>query len=187
MLLEFHDLFSTLKREGYNITLAWIPSHIGIRGNEEVDHLAKNAIQGEVDLCSVPFSDLKGKTQSYVNDLWQEEWSAQTDNKLFHIRPNLREFLPAVRGTRKEETVLTRLRTGHSYLMHSYRLTGDRVPWCISCDVQMSIKHLLLNCCEIHDIRHKHYTADSMKTLFRDVPLDTIFWFLREAGIFHRL
>ena len=142
---------------------------------------------GKIELCSVPFSDLKCKTQSFVNNLWQEEWNTQTDNKLFQIRPSLCEFLPSVKGSRKEQTVLTRLHTGHSYLTHGHLLRGERAPRCVSCDVQITIKHLLLDCREMHDIRHKHFTASSMKTLFRDVPPDTIFQFLREAHIFNRL
>ena len=47
-----------------------------------------------------------------------------------------------------------------------------------------AFKHILIECWDVHDVRHGHYRANSMGTLFRNVPPDIIFNFLREINIF---
>ena len=42
---------------------------------------------------------------------------------------------------RNEEVVLTRLRIGHSYAIHSYLLKGEEQPISIPCDVPFTIEH----------------------------------------------
>ena len=56
---------------------------------------------------------------------------------------------------------------------------------CVACDEVLSVKHILLHCADLTEIRHKHFTSDSMKRLFRDVPPDVIFNFLKEINIYH--
>ena len=99
----------------------------------------------------------------------------------------LSECLPSVCGNRKSDTVLTRLHTGHSFLTHSYILKQEDPPWCFACDAKLSIKHLLIDCWDVHDVRRKHFSAETLKVLFRDVPPDNIFNFLKEIGIFNRI
>ena len=41
------------------VVLTWVPSHIGIKGNEKVDELAKQALNFNVLNLKVPYTDLK--------------------------------------------------------------------------------------------------------------------------------
>ena len=185
MLLDFFKLHSMLCSDDYDITFVWIPSHVGIRGNEIVDSLARQAVVEERSDSSVPFSDLKPLVTNYIKKEWQKEWDLQSDNKLYKIRPKLHEHLPGYFGSRREEVVLTRLHVGHCRLTHSFYFTQEDRPWCFACDEQLSVEHILLSCADLIEVRHKHYTAESMKQLFRDVPPDIIFNFLKEVNVFH--
>ena len=185
MLLDFFKLHSMLCSDDYDITFVWIPSHVGIRGNEIVDSLARQAVVEERSDSSVPFSDLKPLVTNYIKKEWQKEWDLQSDNKLYKIRPKLQEHLPGYFGSRREEVVLTRLHVGHCRLTHSFYFTQEERPWCFACDEQLSVEHILLSCADLIEVRHKHYTAESMKQLFRDVPPDIIFNFLKEVNVFH--
>ena len=188
LLMKFHKLYTELSDNGYNICLAWLPGHVGVRGNEAADRLAKEATKLKQSFSPIPFSDLKPKVNSYIQDLWQEDWEFQQNNKLFQSRPKLRgDYLPSASGGRKEETVLTRLHTGHSFLTHSFLLKGEDAPWCFACDKPLTIKHLLIDSWDLHDTRHKHFTAESIKTLFRDVPPDALFAFLKEIHVFNKI
>ena len=39
--LENADMLQTLSRQQKYIIIQWMPSHVGIRGNETIDHLGK--------------------------------------------------------------------------------------------------------------------------------------------------
>lgn len=58
------------------------------------------------------------------------------------------------------------------------------IPFCFACNKPFSVKHFLVLCADMIDIRRKHYTADTLKVLFRDVPLDKIINFLKEANLY---
>jgi hypothetical protein len=186
-LMEFVTVFTTLKREGVDIVLAWVPGHVGIRGNEMADILAKNATSEEMARCFIPYTDCKPRVQSYVGKLWQEDWNSQSQNKLFQIRPDLREHLPQTFTNRKEETVLCRLHTGHTSITHAHLLKGEEAPSCVACDEPLTVKHFVIDCWDLYEIRRKHFTADSMKILFRDVPPWTIIEFFKECNLFYKI
>ena len=138
----------------------------------------------ETHACEEPYSDLKPKVKSYTDKKWQEEWEEQIDNTLFNTRPDLKEFLPSAAGSRKE-SVLCRLRTGHSFYTHGFLLKGEDQPWCYGCNTIVPIKHVLIDCWDIFDTRRKYYNVDNLKVLFRDVHPDNIKNFLKEVNIFN--
>uniref|UniRef100_UPI00397E9AAD hypothetical protein n=1 Tax=Salmonella sp. s51944 TaxID=3159655 RepID=UPI00397E9AAD len=65
---------------------------------------------------------------------------------------------------RKEDVIITRLRIGHSYLTHSHLLSNTPHPVCTSCQADISINHLLLDCplfCDHRrNINPSNYTFD---------------------------
>ena len=182
LLFEFHELHTSLMQDNREIFFAWVPSHVGIRGNEAVDRIAKEAIEEEVSRTRIPHSDLKRNVNKYIKDVWQLHWSMQTANKLWQIRPDLDDTLQS--GNRREESVLCRLHIGHSFLTHSFLLRREDRPECIPCGEPLTIKHILIDCVDFYDVRMKYFSVSSLKILFRDVPPDIIFKFLREIRIF---
>ena len=55
---------------GKSVTIAWVPSHVGISGNERADRCAKSATQERVPTgIGIPFSDFYPKIREYVRDL----------------------------------------------------------------------------------------------------------------------
>ena len=189
-LQDFFEGFQKLLEEGKQIVLAWVPSHVGIRGNTAADTAAKQALELNLENQAVQFSDLKPSVKCYVNSLWQEEWNEEgkgpIPNKLQVIQPDRSDPLPRTCNNRKEESVLTRLHIGHSFITHSFLLKEDEEkPICIGCDENLTIEHILLHCWDSYDIRRKHYCAENLKILFRDVPPDKIFDFLKEINLFN--
>ena len=53
------------------IALCWIPSHIGIQGNEIVDKQAKTSLSLEPTSFKIPFSNFKPSINKYILEEWQ--------------------------------------------------------------------------------------------------------------------
>ena len=67
-LLSRLDLMSRHKE----IVMCWIPSHIGVRGNERADSAAKAALDLKLDNICKPCNDLKPKINKLFFAKWQQ-------------------------------------------------------------------------------------------------------------------
>eukprot|EP00916_Digyalum_oweni_P019426 GHVL01032319.1.p1 GENE.GHVL01032319.1~~GHVL01032319.1.p1 ORF type:complete len:920 (-),score=34.35 GHVL01032319.1:223-2982(-) len=187
LLVEIQELHASLIEEGKRIVFAWVPSHVGIRGNSAADQAAKEARERLITDKHTKHSDFRTRTNMYIKYLWQSEWDECEENKLHKIVPQLSDSLPQCRLNRKEETVLCRLHIGHSHITHSYLLKGEDPPYCFGCDEPWTLEHVLTKCVDVQEFRDKHYNAQTLKVLFRDVPPDKIFNFLKEIKIFYKI
>ena len=57
----------------------------------------------------------------------------------------------------------------------------------VGCDEPWTLEHVLTKCVDVQEFRDKHYNAKTLKVLFRDVPPDKIFNFLKEIKIFYKI
>ena len=55
---KFISDYSQLVNSGITIALCWIPSHVGIRGNERADVAAKSALSTSISAMKCPPTDL---------------------------------------------------------------------------------------------------------------------------------
>ena len=169
-----------------SISFVWIPAHVGIQGNEKVDELAKTALSRAEDSNHlIPWSDLKQEVDNYLNVQWQREWDDEVANKLHEVLPNLKERLSsgADRSNRKQETVLSRLRIGHTWLTNGYLLKKEDQPWCVACDSPYTVRHILVECSDFQDTRKKFFDTNNMYRLFREVSTSKIIDYVKELGI----
>ena len=51
---------------------------------------------------------------------------------------------------------------GHTRLMHSFLLSGDDLPECGTCQCPLTVKHILVECVDLKDVRNKHFVASSI-------------------------
>ncbi|GFW95638.1 RNase H domain-containing protein [Trichonephila clavipes] len=100
------DITSRLYSKGFNIVFCWLPSHVGIIGNEQADSAARSA-KTHLPLA-VPLSDMKRVILHHIFKIWQESWSQQLDNKLHPVKPVIGAW--PVMPMRRTDVKLTRLR-----------------------------------------------------------------------------
>ena len=169
------------------IALCWIPSHIGIQGNEMVDKQAKTSLSLEPTSFKIPFSNFKPSINKYILEEWQTSWNNSIGNKLHDIKPTIGEYQSVVRNIRREEVVLARLRLGHTRVTHSYLLLGEELPQCVGCDAPFTVRHFLLECGDFARVRNNCFHVDNMKELFQDIHIDSIMTFLRQINLFNKI
>lgn len=172
---------------GKNVIFAWCPSHVGIKGNERADKLAKEALGHRVSESMVPHTDLKPRINNYVFSKWQSQWEEEPNNKLFQINPNVRQlYAYSSRYSRREEIVLARARIGHTYITHGFLLRGEQVPVCDTCKTALTVKHILLECTHFNVIRNKFFNVESLNELFTKINPSLILDFLKEIKMFYK-
>ena len=91
----------------------------------------------------------------YITKLWQNEWDNYHLNKLHNISPNINEFLTSSRTNRREQTVLSRLNIGYSYMTHSFLLKREDPPFCIPFNELLSLEHKFLHRLDLIEVREK--------------------------------
>ena len=83
------------------IIISWTLSHIGVRGNEIADLVAKLVLDLTPDKSRIPYTDLKSTINKVLHKKWQQRWSNNIHNKLFQIQPTLGEWRPALKKFKK--------------------------------------------------------------------------------------
>ena len=140
-----------------------------------------------VSNCSIPYTDIKPFIVKYILKRWQDSWDQQIHNKL-HEMHSLVGKTPCCYGqNRKEQVVLTRCRIGHSRLTHGYLLNNEERPECIPCNSNFSLKHVLIDCVDVADVRQTFYNANSLSNLFTNIACDTILQFLKEIDLYTKI
>ena len=62
----------------------WVPSHVGIQGNERVDALARLALNEPYTNIKIPYTDILSYVKLHLRKNWQFFWDQQVQSKL-HI------------------------------------------------------------------------------------------------------
>lgn len=187
LVVEILNTIHYLKSRGKNIIFFWLPSHVGIAGNTRADKAAKDAGTQQPCNLMVPHSDFKHMILSYVLSQWQQSWDLQVDNKLHRINPTVNATSMVSYPSRRDETVLHRVRIGHTHMTHAYLLKDEPPPECIPCQSPLTVEHILIYCTDFSLLRAKYYCVKSLCELFDTVPVFKILRFLKEIGLYNKL
>ncbi|GFW43271.1 RNase H domain-containing protein [Trichonephila clavipes] len=87
VVCDIIDITSRLHGKGCDIQFCWIPSHVGITGNEQADIVARS-VTTELPI-TVPLCDMKLVIQYRIDNAWQESWNLQTNKKLHCVKPDI--------------------------------------------------------------------------------------------------
>ena len=196
---NIQDIFHDLTNLGFVINFLWIPSHMGIPGNDRADNKAKEAINLEVSRnVSTDHSEyiplVKEHIHAFCNTMWMRH---HPNTNLKQVKDRVEEWESASRPSRREEMVLSRLRLGHSRLTHSFLLDRSARPECDRCQCYMSVGHILLECRKYIIPRQKIIQVCTslnvpfcLKTILGNIGTDMIdatIQFCKEANLFQLL
>ena len=185
LILTFLEQYTQCTLRGKYIVLCWIPSHIGIPGNEMADKYAKEAIDEDITPIEVPYTDIIPEVKAYTKDLWQRMWDSSTDF-LSMTSPDIgkTEYNPNI--TRKEQVVLSRIRIGHTRLTHSYLMKNEEPPRCSFCKVRLTVQHIMEKCRKLKNLREELLPGENIQEILNNSDRNII-QFLKESDIFSEI
>ena len=171
-----------------SVVFCWIPSHVGIDGNERADAAAKHALGKEITVMKLPFIDVRQYIGKYITDLWQRGWDQEVNNKLHFIKPNIGDWSSAYRSVRRDETILCRLRIGHTRLTHSFLMDRTDPPQCDICLCIITVEHILLHCTKYDAFRNDYFLCYiTLHDIFDNIDHNDIILFVKRAGLYKLL
>lgn len=178
------DLYGRLSVAGYNIKFCWIPSHIGIKGNEEADKAAKSATDNAH--LFIPLPDLYHSLDNLSRKEWHNHWTLQSENKLYRIKPdtNVWPHLPK----RRQDVILSRLRIGHTRLTHKHLLLNEFAPTCPACHCPLTVQHIILDCILFDYFRYYYFNnIRSLIPILSEPHHENLFHFLHAIGLYSKI
>ena len=66
-------------------------------------------------------------------------------------------------------------------------LSGDDLPECGTCQCPLTVKHILVGCVDLKDVRNKHFVASFIKYLFDSIEAHKIIDFIKETRFYKQL
>ena len=166
LVLKIIKDYTSLIKVGKVVEFCWIPSQVNIAGNERADTAAKAALCLPVTSMKLPSSEFKPCVSRFCLEEWQDIRNSAVNNKLHAIYPTVGKCVHDNLDLCRDAAVINRLKIGHSRFTHSYLLSGDDQPTCTKCDALLTVKHILLDCPKLRDVRLKYFTASSLKDVF---------------------
>lgn len=177
-----------LRDNNNDTTIMWIPSHVGIKGNEEADISAKEATTHQnYTNYKIIIQDMTKYIKKYVTDKWQNEWDKEISNgnKLGNIKKTVNKWTNTNFHNRKDQTVLTRLRIGHTNLTHVHLIEKTPPPIC-SCNEVLTVQHIFECTNNQSSIAKFNVNYQSLKIDDKNVT-EKILDFLKEVNLYNRI
>lgn len=147
----FNQIIDALHKSEIDTIVVWVPSHVGIFGNEKADRQALIGSEREaVDLeIGLELEDAYHMVDKYVATEWQTSWETAPHGSFYRqIEPTVRRrSRPLVFRSRATETLAHRLRLGRCRLnAYLFQMKCHPTGLCESCHQPETVAHYLLEC-----------------------------------------
>jgi len=158
-------LLTTCSQDALNVSFIWVPGHTGIGGIL--------AIQlPRVNPKFFPTSaDLTHFIRLHVTQLWNVQWqNLRPHNKLAQFKQLPTPWATATIETRRQEIILTRLRIGHTRIIHTHLISHLFSLLCPSCNSEdpLSVEHMF-TCLLLTPLRNTYKVPHNhLQTLAND-------------------
>lgn len=197
LLRDLIRMVNRMMLNGKVIHFCWIPSHVGISGNELADCAAKTATLTGNYIGKIPIQDHFKALRKSISAIWQQNWAAEEHNKLHLIKPIIKEWKSVSHRNRFYEVLLARLRIGHTHATHNYLLRDEESPLCEKCGQPLTVQHILITC-PFYEPKRRRYFSEIYRTctpihpilLLGEepyIPNENLFEYLKDIGIVHHM
>lgn len=144
---EIRQQCSLLHNRGTSLELAWIPSHVGITGNEIADILAKDGLLlNQVEEVEYSLSEVKSAISRCINDEWEARLT-ELDTFRFRLDNRIGSKPVINHPNRTICRLVTRLKLRGDLRDHRFNLRN-----CV-CGEPALAEHLFIHCEQLQESR----------------------------------
>ena len=151
---------------GIDLKFVWIPAHIAIEGNEQVDQLAKEAaLNGISAPYLIPYTDIFTLSKSFIKEKIARVWALKVEAKqtqLSKIKTQIgKPWFQGIESPRRIITSIIRARIGHCKVnAHLNRMKITESPNCSTCGTLEDLEHILFDCKVISESDRRKFVSD---------------------------
>lgn len=120
VIVDCRKLLWECNLKGFDVIFAWIPSHVGISGNEFADKLANDAVDcGDIYPYKIFINDLLCLPNSDLRESWGQTWAISSQYKGKNYA-QIQSVIPTkpwfynFRFSKITTTIIIRMRLGHA-------------------------------------------------------------------------
>ena len=170
------------------MSLHWTRAHVGTRGNEIADELAKEGgISGIPHNINLPKSEIKAMIYKNHYKQWSEDWDEYSEarmTKFFYGRPDKNKAKYVCRLNRIKLSRFIRIITGHNSLFYfRNKIDGEINSICRFCLEEDETFIHLLNTCPRFNVQRKEIFLDKQISDNLEWRVDELLRFSEIPGI----
>ena len=176
-----------------HVSIAWIPGHAGVHGNEVADYLAKSGskskIHGPEPFITVPYASCVSTVKDWSTDRWKSMWNKRKDCVRMKESVGWTSSRLTIRLLNLKRPQLNRvvqIFTGHCNLQRYKKTTGRAESFlCPKCSLEDETpNHHVGNCKLYQDIRVKYFgiTKTTVHDVVTKCNISKLATYLEEAG-----
>lgn len=167
LLTKIRDNY--FENNNFDMELYWVKAHVGNKGNEIADVLAKEATNRlEVDLrIKISSRKLKKLIDNYIDRRWQEAWIASDCGR------HTFEIFPVISRYRiYSDFCVNQFISGHGVFPAYQNRMHQKNMNCICGCINGDVKHILYDCNKFVGIRETYYPRNYGVLTIRDLLHD---------------
>ena len=176
-----------------HVSIAWIPAHAKIHGNEVADYLAKSGskskMHGPEPFITVPYASCVSTVKDWSTDRWKSMWNKRKD--CLRMKESVgwtssRLTIRLLNLKRPQLNRVVQVLTGHCNLQRHKKTTGRaESSLCPKCSLENEgPNHYVGNCKFYQEICVKYF--EITKTIVHDVvtifSINKLATYLKDAG-----
>lgn len=152
-IFKIKNTAHNLIKSGKTVIFVWVKAHIGLKHNERVDRLAKEAaINGTLLDHKICLTDYHNQNKLKARNKWMYNWEQHVlsnTSRYGRLQPSIpRQFWHKnLKIPRKYVATIIRLRFGHaSYPAHLYKINILPSQQCELCGITSDLDHIFFEC-----------------------------------------
>ncbi|KAK2712730.1 hypothetical protein QYM36_011427 [Artemia franciscana] len=155
-MAKISQMIKTLQERNFTIKIIWIPSHIGLYGNEMADMMAKESLTQQISLLTTNHPvEIKKRIKEHLIKEEHLLFKNKCKNKYQKIVKDNFITKNLIHPNKNIANTIFRIRTGHNKTNASlFRWKITTSPLCDLCKIDEDAEHLIMNCSKYNQERH---------------------------------